>query len=204
MARAEPFPDIAMEDILTDIADWLTASELPATDTKIASTPLSVWNVQPGTSLREAATPSSEWHHQLIRAGRAFAFARSRLVGNRGEIIELAESPLTEALEATLGTLRTVADDSIILRLVRSQRHHTTGLWLHKADGGIDDVIVLQSLVLATGLRVDESTFLRMIDALPGSGLTVARRERPRFDVHHWGRNWDKTRTQPVRQDGAP
>ena len=54
MARAEAFPDIAMEDILTDIADWLTASELPATDARIASTPLAVWDIRPGTSLREA------------------------------------------------------------------------------------------------------------------------------------------------------
>jgi hypothetical protein len=204
MARAEPFPATAMQDIIADVGDWLSASELPTADARIASAPLSVWDVQPGVSLREAATPSGEWHHQIARAGRAFAFARSRLVGERGNIIELSESPLTEALEAALGTLRTIADDSLVLRILRSQRHHTTCLWLHKANGTTDDVVVLQSPVLATGLRVDESTFLRMVEALPGPGLTVRHRDPRRLDVHHWGRNWKDIRTQPVRHVGEP
>jgi len=189
-----------MQDIIADVGDWLIASELPAVDARIASTPLSVWDVQPGVTLREAATRSGEWHHQIVRAGRALAFVRSRLVGERGNIIELSESPLTEALEAALGTLRTITDDSIVLRLLRSHIHHTICLWLHRTDGGIGDVVVLQSPVLAIGLRVDESTFLRMVGALPGPGVAVTRRDPLRLDVHHWGPNWKKVRTQPVRQ----
>jgi len=59
----------------------------------IVKYPLSVWDIQSGTSLRDAAAPSGEWHHQLFHASRALAFARSRLTGTRGEVIEISESP---------------------------------------------------------------------------------------------------------------
>jgi hypothetical protein len=189
-----------MQDIVAEAADWLTASELSVTDARIAATPLAVWNVQPGVSLRDAAKPSGEWHHQVRRDGHAFASVRSRINGDRGEIIELSQSSLSKALEATLEALRPDTDDTIVLRLLRSQKHHTTWLWLHKEDDGTDEAIVLQSPTLTTGMRVDEPTFLRMLAALPGPGITVSRLEQRYRDIPHWGKRLADTRTKPVRR----
>lgn len=32
MAKADPFPETAMQDVVAEVAEWLPASELPAAD----------------------------------------------------------------------------------------------------------------------------------------------------------------------------
>ena len=196
MAQADPFPKNALQEIISDMADWLEATELTSVGVRIASTPLSIWDIRSGASLNEAATDSGEWHHQLRNTEGAFAFARSRVLDDHAEIIELAESPLATTIESTLGSLRDAAEDSTILRLLRSARHHTICLWLHKKDAA-DEVIVLQSQALRIGERLDEHSFLARLGTLPGSGMTSA---SPRYrTVPVWGPN----RAQPVRQPEA-
>jgi hypothetical protein len=200
MAQADPFPKDALQEIAADIPDWLEASELTSAGVRIASTPLSLWEVRSGSSLDEAATDSGEWHHQLRNAEGAFAFARSRSLGGHAEIVELAESPLAKTIDTILlDHLRDSAEDQTILRLLYSAKHHTTCLWLHKQDAA-DEVIVLQSQELRTGERLDERAFLAKLAALPVSGMTstIPRNQRYR-DVQLWGSN----RAQPPRQPGA-
>jgi hypothetical protein len=203
MARADAFPESAMQEVVAEAAEWLAASELPVADTRIKR-PLSIWDIGAGTPLRDAATASGEWHHQIVHAGRGIAFGRSRLTGDRAELIELAQSPLTEALEDALRALRSSTDDSTILRLIRIQRNHTTCLWLYKPEGfddGVDEVVTLQSPVWDRNLRIDETTFLRMVHALPGPGLVGSRGDRRRENVDPWDRRaWTRFRTRPVRQ----
>lgn len=201
MAKADPFLP-AMRDVAANVSEWLAASELPTSDITINS-PLLVWDIGSGASLADAATSSSEWHHQILQAGRPIAFARSRLIDKRAELIELAESPLTTALEEAYRMLRAAPSDSIILRLLRIQRNHTTCLWLYKAEGG-DEVITLQSPVWKPMLRVDESTFLRMVRMLPGPGLVASRSDQRRESADPWSRqHWPSSRSRPVRQNSS-
>lgn len=166
MAQADPFSRVALQAIAAEMADWLEAAELPTDGVRIAATPLSIWEVRSGASLEEAARNSGEWHHQILKEGGAFAYARSRAAGEHAEIIELAESPLVEALDETLRSLRGTADDLAILRLLRSPRHQTTCLWLHR-EGGADEVIVLQRPASRVGERLEERAFLARLDSAP-------------------------------------
>ena len=172
MARSDQFPSDALQEIMADLPDWLESSELAPDGVRIASAPLSIWDIQAGHSLSTATTDSSEWHHQLRNTEGAFAFLRSRLVSGHANIIELAESPLVSAIETTLISLREIEGDSTILRLLRSSRHHMTCLWLHRPRTS-DEVIILQSQSLRVGLRLGDREFLDKLASLPASGVTL-------------------------------
>jgi hypothetical protein len=196
MAQADSFPRDALQEIALDMADWLEASELSAVGARISATPLPIWDIKPGSSLREAAQNSGEWYHQILNEEGAFAYARSRVMDGHAEIIALGESPLVEAVEEALGALRGAGGDPADLRLLRSPQHYLTCLWIHR-EGGTDEIIVLQSQDLRTGERFDERSFLARLAALPPPGMTAtAPRERRYRAVQVWGEN----RAQPVRR----
>ncbi len=196
MAQADSFPSDALQEIAVDIADWLAASELPTSGVRIAATSLPIWDVKSGPSLQEAATDSGEWHHQILNEDGAFAYARTRVVDGRAEIIGLGESPLVEALEEILGQLRTNAERPVVLRLLRSERHHTTCLWIH-CEGGPDEVIALQSQALRVGERFDEQAFLAKLAVLPPPGMIASSpRDARSSDVGLWR----SSRAQSPRQ----
>lgn len=196
MAQSDPFPESALQVISTELADWLEASELSAAGAKLAEVPLSVWDVKPGPSLKDAARSSGEWHHQISNEQGAFAYVRSRVEEGSIKIIELAESPLVEAIETTLESLRHAADHSALLRLLNSEQHHTTCLWVQR-EGSADEVIVLQSQSLRVGERFDERSFLTRLAALPPVGMIATPLRSSRWhDVRLWGSD----RSRPARQ----
>jgi hypothetical protein len=196
MTQADSFPEDGLQAIAADLADWLEGSELPATGVRIAAAPLPIWDVRPGASLKDTTAHAGEWHHQLLNEGGAFAYARSRVADGRARIIALGESPLVAAIEEILGELRSKAADPASLRLLRSQRHHTTCLWVHR-EGGLDEIIVLQSPSLRIGEQFDEQTFLERLASLPPPGMIATAPRDPRCrDVALWGED----RARPVRQ----
>jgi hypothetical protein len=199
MAQAEFFPSGALQNIVAELAEWLPASELPTTDMIIAAVPLRIWDLTAGASLREATEATSEWHHQLHYRGHPFGFVRSRLAGDHAQLAELAQSSLAEAVESAFRTLRGELADGVVLKLLRILKNHTWCLWLERPNGA-DELVVLQSPIWDKGLRVDEPTFFRMVNALPGSGLVISR-SLPRHDVETWSRQrWPTARNRPVRQ----
>lgn len=195
MAQADSFPREALQEIADHVADWLEASGLPTSGARVAATSLPIWDVTSGSSLEEAARNSGEWHHQILNEDGAFAYARSRIVDERVTVVGFGDSPLVKAIEGTLGELRDEAGNTATLRLLRSDRHHTTCLWIHREGG--DEIIVLQSLALQAGERFNEQTFLSKLASLPPPGMiaTSPRGSRCR-DVRLWGQN----RAQPARR----
>jgi hypothetical protein len=196
MVQSDPFPEGAVQAVAAGLAGWLEASELPAAGARFAEPPLSVWDVKPGPSLNDAAKHSGEWHHQISNGQGAFAYLRTRAAGEHVKIIELAESPLTGAIETALRSLQDTADDSVVLRLLHSEQHHTTCLWIHRK-GGTDEVIALQSQSLRVGERFDERSFLVRLASLPPSGMIAT---APRGSRCHDVRLWGPDRARPARQ----
>ncbi|MBC7976328.1 MAG: hypothetical protein H7138_15260 [Myxococcales bacterium] len=202
MAHADAFPASALPQLAEDVAEWLDASGLPTDDMTIAAVPLLIWDIGTGNSILEATTSSGEWHHQIVRASQPIAFARSRarVENDQVELLEIAESPLTAAIDDVIRSLRASPRETRTLRLLRIQRNHTTCMWLHDPAGG-DEVISLQSPVWERGLRIDEATFLRMVRVLPGPGLIEARDKQRRESPDPWhARRWANSSIRPVRQ----
>jgi hypothetical protein len=196
MSRVDSFPSDALQEFSVDVVDWLEASELPTVGIEPSAPPIPIWDVAPRSSLSEAASDSGEWHHQIRSAKGVVAYARSRIVDGHAKIIALSESPLAESLEEALATVRDAPDGSATLRLLRSERHHTTCLWIHRK-GGSDELIVLQSQALRVGERLDERSFLARLASLPPPGMIASAPRESRYrDVELWGEN----RAKPVRQ----
>jgi hypothetical protein len=165
----------------------------------VASVPLRIWELTAGASLREAAEATDEWHHQLHHRGYPFGFVCSQLTNGRAQLTELAQSSLAEAIEASFVTLRGQPNHTFVLKLLRILKNHTSCLWLDHTDGA-HELIVLQSPIWDRGRRIDEPTFFRMVEALPGSGLVISR-SPPRRDIETWDRwRWSTSRHQPARQ----
>ena len=169
----------ALQELSFDLVEWLEASELPAAGAEIASPQLPIWDVEPGPSLETAARNSGEWHLQLRNNEGAFAYVRVHLIDGRAEILAVGESPLPEATDEILEGLGVADDAGSELRLLRSSRHYTTCLWVHR-DEGADQIIVLLSQYLQTGERFDEQTFLAMLASLPPPGMTASAAPAPR------------------------
>src|SRR4051812_16784258 len=51
MARSDHFPSDALQEIMADLPGWLESSELAADGIRVASAPLSIWDVRAGRSL---------------------------------------------------------------------------------------------------------------------------------------------------------
>lgn len=202
MARNDPFPPEALAQLAADAADWLAASDLPTENVTLSSAPLRVWNLDTGDSLREATIASDEYHHQILHAGAAIAFARSRVVQQQAELIELAESPLAQQLDEVLRELARQDQQPDVLRLLQLPSNHTTCLWLHDTEHG-DELIPLQSPLWPLRQRVDERTFFRMVHALRGPGIiNNPKIGQRRESADPWGgrEHWNVAKTRPVRQ----
>jgi KaiC/GvpD/RAD55 family RecA-like ATPase len=198
MASADHFPAADLRSLTADVGEWLAASGLPTEGTTIASVPLAIWDLK-GTSLSDGPVPSGKWHHQILHNGRAIAFARSRVTGERAEVVELSESPLASALEDALHGIRDSAGEHTILRLLRVETNHTTCLWLCQPDQ--NELIVLQSQLWRAGTRLDEATLLRMsIAALEERGWSVERFIQWSYREEKRIRRWEFRRRRRARK----
>lgn len=141
----------------------------------------------PEEAVRADAGPMSDllvdtgqWHHQVYSGGRAASFARSVPASGAAEeahdVVELARSPLPEAISQTIDWVDAHMQDDATADLFVAPAYSLTGLWIH--GDGADCVVVaaagqgLQGIPLNT--RLDSDDFLRRLaqnDSIPGLGL---------------------------------
>jgi hypothetical protein len=171
--KVDNYPSGGLKELAAELPEWLAVSDLPVDGVSLASVALAVWDVKPGSGLG-AALQSSDWHHQLQKNSRPLAYARSRIINGSARVIEVTESPLAAELDTALGSLKSGASGDMIARILRSERHHTTVLWIHHSQA-CEELVVLQSPFLPAQQRLDERSFLESLAAADVAGLANPR-----------------------------
>lgn len=121
---------------------------------------------------------TGQWHHQVYSGDAPAYFARSRgageMPGGGQQVVEVAESDLPRAIEATIAWVDANMPEPASAELLVAPDYFLTALWLHGA--GTDAVVIathadgLSDLEINT--RIDSDEFLRRLAAhAPVDGL---------------------------------
>ena len=137
--------------------------------------------------MADRVVDTGQWHHQIYRGGRPASFARSVAAegaaapGNEAEpahdVVEVARSPLPEALNRTIEWVDANFPEDAIADLVVAPAYALTGLWIHGANA---DAVVVSSVgqsirQIPLNTRLESKDFLRRLaQNQPIQGLGMA------------------------------
>lgn len=136
-------------------------------------------------AMAERLVDTGQWHHQVYRGNRAESFARSVEAPGAGlaeggetghDVVEVATSPLPEALDRTIEWADSNLHGDSVADLVVAPAYALTALWIHGE--GEDCVVVAaagQGIEIPLNTRLDSGEFLERLAAaepIPGLGTS--------------------------------